>query len=279
MDEVLAVLLGAGAWALSPLLSPKLRPVAKSAVKSGMLVTAVATAVASATGETVQDAVSKVREEINAVKEPDGGATSASTAEATTAETAETGETQSAADGGNTATATATAPLVQSLRPIVNSAVKGGHVMAGIAVGVANKASEQWNGLVAEAQAERANKVAPSDAASDVMGGPVPTPAAGANATTADSSTRGMFGANTKETTDVAASMDPVPDNLRLIKGIGPKTAKHLNESGILTFEQLAVVDQTRLHEILGKSSAYYRNVDTSSWSLQARHLSRAREK
>ena len=38
MEELLAVLVGAGALGLSPLLIPGLRPVAKSAVKGGMAV-------------------------------------------------------------------------------------------------------------------------------------------------------------------------------------------------------------------------------------------------
>ena len=69
MEEILAVIVGAGALALSPSLAPAVRPVAKSAIKSGLAVAGAAKDVAVATrdaavatGEQCRDAVTKASE-------------------------------------------------------------------------------------------------------------------------------------------------------------------------------------------------------------------------
>jgi len=44
----------------------------------------------------------------------------------------------------------------------------------------------------------------------------------------------------------------PVPDDLELIKGIGPVIAKLLNEAGVFTFRQLAELTPDKLREVVG---------------------------
>lgn len=50
-----------------------------------------------------------------------------------------------------------------------------------------------------------------------------------------------------RETTAV----EPVPDDLQRIAGIGPKIARLFQEQGICTYAQLAATDESRLREIL----------------------------
>jgi predicted flap endonuclease-1-like 5' DNA nuclease len=46
----------------------------------------------------------------------------------------------------------------------------------------------------------------------------------------------------------------PAPDNLKLIKGIGPEIEKRLHEAGILSFQQLGKLRPSKLEAILGSS-------------------------
>lgn len=50
----------------------------------------------------------------------------------------------------------------------------------------------------------------------------------------------------------VPPAAPPVPDDLIIIKGIGPVIARKLNESGIYTFKQLAAITPERLRQIVG---------------------------
>jgi predicted flap endonuclease-1-like 5' DNA nuclease len=76
------------------------------------------------------------------------------------------------------------------------------------------------------------------------------------------------------KTTEVAAEAVPVvrkPDDLEIIKGIGPVIAKKLNGAGIFTFEELAAIDAARLREIVG--DVIQRLADEESLLKQAAEL------
>lgn len=59
-----------------------------------------------------------------------------------------------------------------------------------------------------------------------------------------------------------------VPDDLKLIEGIGPKIDALLKDAGISTFAQLAATDVSRLREILGDGR--FRIADPTTWPEQA---------
>ncbi len=61
------------------------------------------------------------------------------------------------------------------------------------------------------------------------------------------------------------------PDNLTLIKGIGPVIAKRLNQAGIYTFEQLADLTLDEFEEALG--NLLERFINERSILRQAREL------
>jgi predicted flap endonuclease-1-like 5' DNA nuclease len=67
-----------------------------------------------------------------------------------------------------------------------------------------------------------------------------------------------------------------VPDNLEVIKGIGPVISKILNKAGIFTFAQLSATNADRLRVIL--SSMIERFVDEDSLLEQARQLAREKK-
>ncbi|GAK61140.1 hypothetical protein U27_01038 [Candidatus Vecturithrix granuli] len=60
------------------------------------------------------------------------------------------------------------------------------------------------------------------------------------------------------------------PDDLTKIEGVGPKVAQVLNESGILTFAQLAQTDVNRLRTILQDAGSRFRMIEPESWPEQA---------
>ena len=64
-----------------------------------------------------------------------------------------------------------------------------------------------------------------------------------------------------------------VPDDLKVIRGIGPVIERKLNEAGIETFEQLGNLTPADLRRILGKSIE--RLADEESLLQQARDLAR----
>lgn len=59
-------------------------------------------------------------------------------------------------------------------------------------------------------------------------------------------------------------------DDLTKIEGIGPKVSQVLNESGILTFAQLAQTEVTRLRAILQDAGPRFRMIEPESWPEQA---------
>lgn len=64
-----------------------------------------------------------------------------------------------------------------------------------------------------------------------------------------------------------------VPDNLKVIKGIGPVIERKLNEAGVYTFEQLGGLTVAQLRRILG--NAIERLADEEALLQQARDLAR----
>lgn len=64
-----------------------------------------------------------------------------------------------------------------------------------------------------------------------------------------------------------------IPDDLKIIKGIGPVIERRLNEAGIQTFEQLGGLTVAQLRRILGDSIE--RLSDEESLLQQARDLAR----
>ncbi|MDQ2691003.1 MAG: hypothetical protein M3Y68_03125 [Chloroflexota bacterium] len=64
-----------------------------------------------------------------------------------------------------------------------------------------------------------------------------------------------------------------VPDDLKVIKGIGPVIERKLNQAGIETFEQLGSLTASQLRRILGNSIE--RLSDEESLLQQARDLAR----
>lgn len=65
-----------------------------------------------------------------------------------------------------------------------------------------------------------------------------------------------------------AVKAPPVPDDLKLIEGIGPKISSLLNAAGILTFAQLAATPVADLQTILDKAGL--RLGDPATWPEQA---------
>ena len=59
-------------------------------------------------------------------------------------------------------------------------------------------------------------------------------------------------------------------DNLTVINGIGPATAKVLKANGITRFEQIAVMTESQLESIISGSGARFQLVDPKTWPQQA---------
>ena len=65
----------------------------------------------------------------------------------------------------------------------------------------------------------------------------------------------------------------PLPDDLKVIKGIGPVIERKLNEAGVYTFEQLGNLTASGLRRILGNTIE--RLSDEEALLRQARDLAR----
>ena len=61
-----------------------------------------------------------------------------------------------------------------------------------------------------------------------------------------------------------------VPDDLKIVEGIGPKIEGLLNEEGILTFAQLAAATPERIKEILNAAGPRFQIHDPSTWPQQS---------
>lgn len=61
-----------------------------------------------------------------------------------------------------------------------------------------------------------------------------------------------------------------VPDDLKIVEGIGPKIEELLNKEGILTFAQLATTAPERLKEILHAAGPRFQMHDPATWPEQS---------
>jgi predicted flap endonuclease-1-like 5' DNA nuclease len=61
-----------------------------------------------------------------------------------------------------------------------------------------------------------------------------------------------------------------VPDDLKIVEGIGPKIEGLLNNEGILTFSQLAVTTTERIKEILDAAGPRFQMHDPTTWPQQS---------
>ncbi len=65
-----------------------------------------------------------------------------------------------------------------------------------------------------------------------------------------------------------SAEIVVVPDDLKIIEGIGPKVNSLLNDAGIFTFSQLAETEESKIREILDQAGL--RLLNPASWAEQA---------
>lgn len=75
---------------------------------------------------------------------------------------------------------------------------------------------------------------------------------------------------------DMAAPEEPasvVADDLQEIYGIGPVIEEALNELGIMTFEQLAELDDAALETLAAQMRPFKGQVQRDDWAGQAREL------
>ena len=75
---------------------------------------------------------------------------------------------------------------------------------------------------------------------------------------------------STTESQEETATTIVIPDDLKIVEGIGPKIEGLLNDGGIWTFKQLADAPIERLHEILEAAGRRYQMHDPSTWSRQS---------
>lgn len=61
-----------------------------------------------------------------------------------------------------------------------------------------------------------------------------------------------------------------IPDDLKVVEGIGPKIEELLHEAGIRTFGQLAVASPERIKEILHAAGPRFQIHDPATWPKQA---------
>ncbi|RNC92499.1 MAG: hypothetical protein ED555_05280 [Allomuricauda sp.] len=79
-----------------------------------------------------------------------------------------------------------------------------------------------------------------------------------------------------KKAEKVAATASAaVKDDLKLIKGIGPKLEKVFNENGIQTFAQLAKASEAKIKSVLDKAGPLFKNANFSEWVKQAEGLAK----
>jgi len=72
-------------------------------------------------------------------------------------------------------------------------------------------------------------------------------------------------------TTEVALPKSEVKNDLKVIKGIGPKLEETLNSIGIIAYEQLAKITLKDLRVLLTKAGVNHKMYDLSGWKKQAK--------
>ena len=71
-------------------------------------------------------------------------------------------------------------------------------------------------------------------------------------------------------TPEPVAVVPVIPDDLKIVEGIGPKIEKLLNNEGILTFAQLAIASPERIKEILVAAGTRFQMHDPTTWPQQS---------
>ncbi len=61
-----------------------------------------------------------------------------------------------------------------------------------------------------------------------------------------------------------------IPDDLKIVEGIGPKIEQLLNKEGILTYAQLALTSPDRIREILVAAGTRFQMHDPTTWPTQS---------
>ena len=69
------------------------------------------------------------------------------------------------------------------------------------------------------------------------------------------------------------APPDAEPDNLQRIRGVGPAMVRLLNEQGVVTFRQLAVLDDAGIDELQSRLPGFSGRIRRDRWIEQAREL------
>jgi predicted flap endonuclease-1-like 5' DNA nuclease len=71
-------------------------------------------------------------------------------------------------------------------------------------------------------------------------------------------------------TPEPVAVVPMIPDDLKIVEGIGPKIEKLLNNEGILTFAQLSATAPERIKEILVAAGSRFQMHDPTTWPEQS---------
>ncbi|MGD1893897.1 MAG: hypothetical protein ACFB15_25295 [Cyclobacteriaceae bacterium] len=76
----------------------------------------------------------------------------------------------------------------------------------------------------------------------------------------------------TDNSSSVVVEAPPVPDNLKIVEGIGPKIEGMLNSEGIYTFAQLASANRQRVRDIMATEGPKFLAIhDPTTWPNQAK--------
>jgi predicted flap endonuclease-1-like 5' DNA nuclease len=68
---------------------------------------------------------------------------------------------------------------------------------------------------------------------------------------------------------------DGPPDELTLMKGVGPRAAAILNDLGIIRFDQIAVLSETQIALVDDKLGTFKGRITRDRWVEQASYLAR----
>ena len=75
------------------------------------------------------------------------------------------------------------------------------------------------------------------------------------------------------DTDDIPTLSDPGPDDLKLIKGVGPKIEKMLNDLGIYKFSQIAAWTKADIDMISDKLGSFQDRIERDDWVKKAKQL------
>lgn len=125
--------------------------------------------------------------------------------------------------------------------------------------------------MPAEKQASKQAPAPKADAAKDAKSGAAPKKQAAAKKDRAKPADKKPTKADTKK--EAAA-----PDDLKRIKGIGPKLSDWLHENGISRYEQIAAWDADAVADFAERLGRMGGRIEADDWVGQARQLAEGRE-